>query len=136
MVGEDSADLEAVLQQALATPTGADGKHGAAIVVQLTDAVSRDGGDRPGPYLDDVTIVLRCVEARLINRDTTSGGTGLSALEIAERAAAIVAQEAPTAGSPPWYVESIRLAELPPESGLVGYDVTVRTVTGLAVEET
>lgn len=136
ILAEDQADLESALEQALAAPSGASGRHGAAIVVQVTSAVSRDGGESSGPYFDDVQLVLRCVEMRLVNRDVASGGTGISALELAEIAATAVARENPTAGTPPRYVEAIRVADLPPDSGLVGYDVVVRTVVPMSWEDT
>lgn len=62
-------------------------KIGACILV-VTPVANTSFPDKAGPYFNQVIIVVRCMENPIINRAT--GGSGKTALEMAEHVAAIL----------------------------------------------
>jgi len=117
---EKQKDIESEIERALGTLEG-----GACIIV-VTPRARVTNPNIPGPYFDDVPIVVRVVENVLVNQGES--GTQIPAAALAEQVAH-ACHHCLTAHGKTIICDSISL--VPDESNLI-YDVTFKTKFGLA----
>jgi len=117
---EKQKDIESEIERALGTLEG-----GACIIV-VTPSANVTNPNIPGPYFDDVPIVIRVVENVLINQG--NGGTNIPASAIAEQVAHACHHCLTVHGKT---IVCVRLALVPDDDNLI-YDVTFKTKFGLA----
>jgi hypothetical protein len=94
VITEKLQDIEASIQKALGPVTqGATNKSGACVIV-ITPQCRSTKPNMPGPYFDDVSLIVRAVENVLVNQAKDADGvllesaTGKAASFIAEKIAA------------------------------------------------
>jgi len=114
-------DLGSVIDQALAS-LGV-----CAILIVPTAAVKWP--NQPGPYFEEIKIIVRVVENVTVNQNTSGGGTGKGALEVAEYVCAVLHHFPPGSLSEVLNCESIALVADPER---LIYDVAFSTQGGLA----
>lgn len=131
VITEDVQDIEGELDKALAPLDSSKGTIGTAAVVMT--ALGQVGSpNTPGPILDPVGVHVWIFENVVINRAT--GGGGVSALELAERAMRhLHLRKVPLEGCGALVARGMRIEE-PPESlkSCLAFHVEFRTKVGLA----
>lgn len=97
------------------------------LCVALTPEAGARHRAAPGPHLDDISVTLRIQENVALN-------TGPRALEVAERAAALLHQWQPPSLQEPLFAAAKTIARMPHES-LLTYEVRFESGDGYLAQE-
>lgn len=107
---------------------------GVCVVVVTPSADMRKTRDTKDPYFDAINIIVRVQENVIVNQDVASGGTGKSALAIAENVLAVMHSYKPDALSEAFTGVSPTIVIVDTPNGLLTYDVQLRTSGGIQYE--
>ena len=122
VVTENISDIENEIERAIAS-------LGIVVIVVTPTASVRQMKDAPGPYFEDIRIVVQVSESVTLNR--SAQGTNKTALQVAEYALAVLHGFQPPNLSEAYYAENPTIALVPDPNGLLTYHVMLNTHGGI-----